>query len=74
MSAAVPGSSDERKSYSVDSPRVAYAPHTDATAEGELNALGNIYKFVLDCRAKKKAAPEGRPNNARKDQDAGTYP
>jgi hypothetical protein len=31
----------------------------------------NIYRFVLD--AKKEAASESRPDDARKDQDAGTY-
>jgi hypothetical protein len=34
---------------------ISYAPRTDATPEAELSALVNIYRFVLDCQAKKKA-------------------
>jgi hypothetical protein len=57
----------------VSAPRITYAPHPDATREGELNALASVYRFALDCRAMKEAAPESRPDDARKDQDAGTY-
>ena len=56
----------------MSSSRITYAPRTDTTPEAEISALANVYKFVLDCR-KKKAAPESRPDDARKDQDAGTY-
>jgi hypothetical protein len=56
------------------SPRITYIPHPDTAPEAELSALVAVYKFVLDCRAKKVAAPESRPDDARKDQDAGTYP
>jgi hypothetical protein len=56
------------------SPRITYIPHPDTAPEAELSALVAVYKFVLDCRAKKEAAPESRPDDARKDQDAGTYP
>ena len=55
------------------SPRITYIPHPDTAPEAELSALVAVYKFVLDCRAKKEAAPESRPDDARKDQDAGTY-
>jgi hypothetical protein len=41
--------------------------------EAEISAIATVYKFALDCRAKKEAAPERRPDDARKDQDAGTY-
>jgi hypothetical protein len=58
----------------MSSPRIAYSARADATPEAELSALAAVYRFVLDCRAKKEAAPESRPNDARKDQDAGTYP
>ena len=37
-------------------PAVVYAPRPDATQEGELNALASVYRFVLDCHAKKNAA------------------
>ena len=56
------------------SPRVTYAARHDATAEAEQSALANVYRFVLDRHARKEAAPESRPDDARKDQDAGTYP
>jgi hypothetical protein len=53
-------------------PRIAYTARRDATAEIEYSTLAHIYKFVLDCHAKKEAAPENRPDDARKDQDART--
>jgi len=55
-------------------PHIAYAPRPDATPEAEIATLAAVYRFVLDSRAKKEAAPESRPDDARKDQDAGTYP
>jgi hypothetical protein len=58
----------------MDSSSITYTPRPDATPEAELSALASAYRFVLDCRAKKEAAPESRPDDARKDQDAGTYP
>jgi hypothetical protein len=38
------------------SPRITYTPRPDATPEAELSALASIYRFVLDCHAKKMAA------------------
>jgi hypothetical protein len=57
------------------SARIAHAQNPDAaTPEAEVSALSNVYRFVLDCRLKKEAAPQqSRPEDARKDQDAGTY-
>jgi hypothetical protein len=55
-------------------PRIFYTWRSDTTPESELSTLANVYRFVLDCHAKKEAAPESRPDDARKDQDAGTYP
>jgi hypothetical protein len=40
----------------MDRPRVTYTPRSDATPEGELNVLANVYRFILDCHAKKMAA------------------
>ena len=57
----------------MDKPSISYAARPDATPETEIFAVANVYKFALDCHAKKKAAPKSRPNDARKDQDAGTY-
>jgi hypothetical protein len=48
---------------------ISYAPRTDATQEAELNALANVYKFVLSeaRHAQKEAAPESRPDDAERD-------
>ena len=53
-------------------PRVVYRARDFATPQtsARLAAL----RFALDCHAKQEAAPESRPDDARKDQDAGTYP
>jgi hypothetical protein len=32
---------------------VLYEPRSDTTPEAELNALANVYRFILDCHAKK---------------------
>ncbi|MDP9456184.1 MAG: hypothetical protein M3Q60_10450 [Actinomycetota bacterium] len=37
-------------------PRIAYTPRPDATPEGELASLANVYGFILACHAKKNAA------------------
>jgi hypothetical protein len=45
----------------MDSPRMTYTSRPDATLEAEVNVLANVYRFILDCHAKKKAvepAPE----------------
>ena len=58
----------------MDRPSITYALRTDTTQEAEISTLANVYRFVLDCHAKKEAAPESRPDDARKDQNAGTHP
>jgi hypothetical protein len=40
----------------MDNPRITYISHPDATPEAELNVLANVYRFILDCHAKKIAA------------------
>jgi hypothetical protein len=40
----------------VSAPRITYVPRPNATQEAQLNALGSVYRFILDCRAKKNAA------------------
>lgn len=58
----------------MSNPAISYAPRPDATPEAETSALASVYRYIiLDCRAKKEAAPESRPEDARKDQDAGTH-
>ena len=53
--------------------RVVYRPRESATPEAELSALAAIYKLCISSHAQKEAAPESRPDDARKDQDARTY-
>ncbi len=47
----------------MDKPAITYAAHPDATSEAEISALANIYKFILDCRAKKEAAGPRQAGN-----------
>ena len=45
----------------MNKPSISYALRPDATLEAESNVLANVYRFILDCHAKKKAvepAPE----------------
>jgi hypothetical protein len=53
----------------MSNPRITYTPRPDATPEAELNALVAVYRLILDS---KKAAPESRPDDVRKGQDAHT--
>ena len=39
-----------------NTPTITYASRPEATPEGELSALAAVYRFILDCNAKKKAA------------------
>jgi hypothetical protein len=41
----------------MSSVRISYTAHPATTPEAETYALANIYRFVLDCREKKAAAP-----------------
>jgi len=36
-------------------PQVVYASRPNTSGEDELNALATIYRFVLDCHAKKES-------------------
>jgi len=40
----------------VDKPVIAYAPRANALPETEITVLASIYRFILDCHAKKMAA------------------
>lgn len=58
----------------MNSPRIVYTPR-DATPEAELSALASVYRFILDCHAKKEAARPGDPNDAeRRSDDIGATP
>jgi hypothetical protein len=41
---------------SVREPRLVYRPRPDATPEVERVALAQVYRFVLDCWAKRREA------------------
>jgi hypothetical protein len=49
----------------VGKPSVTYAPRSDATTKAELDALANIYRFILDCRAKTRVTePASDPDSS----------
>jgi hypothetical protein len=39
----------------MNSPRITYVQRPEATPEAELSVLANVYRFILDCHAKKKS-------------------
>ncbi len=48
-----------------DAPRIAYTPRPDATPEGELNVLADVYRYILfESSARKEAAHPGGPDDA----------
>lgn len=42
----------------MDKPRLVYLPREDATPEGELCALAEVYRFVLGCHEQKEEVAE----------------
>jgi hypothetical protein len=51
--------------------RINYVPRQDASPEAELAALADVFAFVLEAHARKKAAAaSGQEVDVRKDQDA----
>jgi hypothetical protein len=48
----------------VNSLRIIYTSRPDATPEAELNVLAAVYRFILDCHAKKIAAEPDSCNDA----------
>ena len=38
-------------------PQVVYAPRPDTSDEDELNSIAAVYRFILNCRAKKAGGP-----------------
>lgn len=49
----------------IGKPRITYCPRGDATPETEAAALANIYRYIIDCHAKKQAAHPGGPDDAK---------
>jgi hypothetical protein len=54
-------------------PRTTYASHGDALPEAEVATLAHIYKFVLDCHAKKEATRPGSPEDGTKVKEDSAY-
>jgi hypothetical protein len=50
----------------MNSTHISYSQRSGTTAESEVAALSNVFKFVLDCHAKKEAVPENRPDDGTK--------
>jgi hypothetical protein len=53
----------------VSAPRITYVFRPNSTQDTELNVLASVYKFVLDRRAMKEAAPESRPDDPERRSD-----
>lgn len=51
-------------------PQIIYASHPKTSGEDELNALAAVYRFILDCRAKKEAAHPAASDEAKGPNDA----
>ncbi len=49
--------------------QVTYTPRPDVTPRTEISALASVYRFVLDCRAKKEATRPGSPEDAERRSD-----
>jgi hypothetical protein len=47
----------------MSSARIAYSQLPDAGPEAELSAVANVFRFVLDCHAKKEATRPGSPDD-----------
>ena len=59
----------------MDKPVIAYAPRANALPETEITVLASIYRFILDCPAKKKAVepapePDGRNDGTKLQGDS----
>lgn len=55
-------------------PRIVYTLRPDATPEGELNVLANVYRFILDCNAKKLAPePDGHDDQEMSRSEGGQH-
>ena len=51
-------------------PRITYSARANATPDAELDTLAAVYRFVLDCHAKRKGARPGaheRPERIKDD-------
>jgi hypothetical protein len=51
----------------MSSNHIVYTPHPDATLETEAAVLAAVYRFVLDCRARRKGGGPSTAQDARKE-------
>jgi hypothetical protein len=51
----------------MSSNHIVYTPHPDATLETEAAVLAAVYRFVLDCRARRKGGVLSTARDARKE-------
>jgi hypothetical protein len=50
----------------MNSAHISYTQRSsDATPEGEVAALANVYRFLLDCHERKEATCPGSPDDAK---------
>ena len=49
----------------MSSPRITYTPRPDATLESEALVLASVYRFILDCHAKKKGGVSTTADDAK---------
>ena len=47
-------------------PAVSYKPRSDTTPESELATLAAVYRFIINCHARKEATPTSRPDDGTK--------
>ena len=43
--------------------RIIYTPRPDVTPEAEISALATVYRFILDCHARKEGGPATAPDD-----------
>jgi hypothetical protein len=53
----------------MDEPSITYAQHPDATPESEQLALAAVYRFIIDCHARKEATRPGSPDDPERKSD-----
>jgi hypothetical protein len=46
----------------MDGVRVSYAPHSDASSAAELDALANVYAYLIKASVSKKFAEPAQPH------------
>jgi len=51
----------------MDSPRLTYTPHPDATPEAQLKVLANVYRYVLFDSQASKGGPHDLTSGSTKE-------